>query len=185
MIVRVKWSRPEQIWGKLCCIGPPHRSTCARVYKEYKDLTWTSFYLEMTYLWPSVIQPWLTMKKLISSWSVHVLKDEGFICCSEGKMFYLLFTFWSGNALFLWTGPSWHSILHTPWWEASCPGNQILLCNSFWIKIRLLITFGYVQFQGSWHLASSQELHSKQSIAVPAEMKEFLSLSLSLFASCV
>lgn len=27
--------------------------------------------------------------------------------------------------------------------------------------------FGYVQFQGSWHRASSQELHSKQSIEAP------------------
>ena len=44
------------------------------------------------------------------------------------------------------------------------------------------ITFGYVQFQGSWHRASSQELHSKQSIEAPAEMKKRLS-QFSLFAS--
>jgi len=30
-----------------------------------------------------------------------------------------------------------------------------------------IVFFGYVQFQGSWHRASSQELHSKQSIGLP------------------
>ena len=44
------------------------------------------------------------------------------------------------------------------------------------------ITFGYVQFQGSWHRASSQELHSKQSIGLPAEMKKRLVL---VFPFCI
>ena len=37
-----------------------------------------------------------------------------------------------------------------------------------------LTSLGYVQFQGSWHRGSSQELHSKQSIVFPAARDEYL-----------
>ena len=40
--------------------------------------------------------------------------------------------------------------------------------------LRCLTSLGYVQFQGSWHRGSSQELHSKQSIVFPAARDEYL-----------
>lgn len=36
MTVRVTWWHREQMSGKLCCIDPPHRNTCARVYKGFQ-----------------------------------------------------------------------------------------------------------------------------------------------------
>ena len=135
----------------------------------------------MSYLWPSVIQPWFTIKKLISSWSVHVLRDKGFIscvvvkekwfiCCSPSDLVMLCSYELDHLDTASFTLPGGrHRVLQIKFYSATL----------FRIKTRILITFGYVQFQGSWHLASSQELHSKQSIALPAEMKEFLSLSLS------
>ena len=47
-----------------------------------------------------------------------------------------------------------------------------IISNKEYSSQQVLLTLGYVQFQGSWHLGSSQELQSKQSIVFPAENRK-------------
>ena len=123
------------------------------------------------------MQPWLTMKKLISSWSVHVLKRYLFVI----RRISITTESLPSNLIMLCS----YELDHLDTASFTFPGGRHrVLENSSCRTSHIIakITFGYVQFQGSWHRASSQELHSKQSIEAPAEMKKRLS-QFSLFAS--
>ena len=58
------------------------------------------------------------------------------------------------------------------WWEACC---SVIDIQQGMFQ-QFLLTLGYVQFQGSWHLGSSQELQSKQSIVFPAEKNRVINV---------